>query len=646
MTKPIDVWLRTFRSKAGLLFCLITLFVCYGALATERDDLLSITSPQSLQGNLGASHHAQYVRIADRSLGIREIQKLPNDKWTDLTGGLSEGFTSSVIWVRFQITPSPQDESGEWFLELSQPLLTDVRLYSMSQEGQVKERLGTTISDQQRRELGYRNPTFVLKDEASGSQEYWLRISTPTALQTSLSLYKANQLMKKHARNDFIWGMLFGTYMFIVLFFMLFWFWTRERLHMYYTLYIMVNFFAAIFTSGWPIQYSENITSDTYIQYLGIWISLSLTTGTLLSCEFLQLHLKRPGIRRALIRTAAVLSTVGVIGTLGHRYDQVIPILQISSVILILVFLLIAIQGSISGDRISQVFLAAFSLFYIGVTWRYLRNLGWMESNFWSDNSYQLGAFAHMLVMSMTLFAGYSRLVKEKDQAQLALRYESQLRIDQRKFIDMVSHEFRTPLSVVQAALGNLMAKYQSHTETIERLQRIERASQRMYTLIKNYLDSERVMLDAQSPSLNRHNLTAICRLALEDLSEEHRSQITYSFSASPEIFCDMDLIRIAVVNLLQNACRHSQSMQKISLSIKVAAHTAIVEIADHGKGIAAEDVDHIFKRYYRGSDARNPEGSGLGLYIVQSIATGHHGRVTVRDNTPSGSVFSLELPL
>lgn len=601
---------------------------------------------RSLQGPLGAAHHAQYTRVADPLLAVGDIQKIPDTQWKDLTGRLTEGFTSSVIWVRFQIAPSSADETGEWFLELSQPLLTDVRLFTIGPDGRINERLGTTISQQQRRELGYRNPTFVLTDERSASQQYWLRISTPTALQTSLYLYKANQLMNKHARNDFVWGMLFGTYMFVVLFFMLFWFWTRERLHLHYTLYILVNFFAAIFTSGWPIQYSDGIASHEYIKYLGIWISLSVSTGTLFSIEFLQLRLKRPQFSRALWATAGVLSIVGIYGTLTDQYAQVIPVLQIASLILILTFFLIALRGSYSGDRTSRVFLAAFSLFYIGVTWRYLTNLGWMASNFWSDNSYQLGAFAHMMVMTMTIFASYSSLMKEKDQAKLELRYESQLRQDQRQFIDMVSHEFRTPLSIVQAALGNLMAKYQGHSETEERLQRIERASQRMFNLIKNYLHVERLMLDAHSPSLNRHNLSSICRLAIEDLSEEHRSRITYSADASPEIHCDMDLIRIAVVNLLENACKHSQSSQSISLSVKIADHKAIIEVADQGHGISAEDAEHIFKRHFRGSAVSQSEGSGLGLYLVQSIATGHHGRISVRENKPSGCIFCLELPI
>ena len=600
----------------------------------------------SLQGNLGKSHHAQYVRVADRTLGFREIQKLPEENWLDLPGRLSEGFTSSAIWVRFQITPSAVDEPGEWFLELDQPLLADVRLYMIMRDGKLIERMGTTISTQQRRELGYKNPTFVLNDQVSGSQQYWLRITTPTALQTSLSLYKANHLITTHARSDFIWGLLFGTYLFIVLFYMLFWFWTRERLHLYYALYILINFFAAIFTSGWPLQYSDDMTSDAYIKYLGIWISLSLTTGTLFSSAFLQLPQKYPLISSALIRIAMVLSACGVVGTLSHRYEKVIPVLQISSLLLIIFFLLVAIRGSLSGDRVSRIFLAAFSLFYVGVTWRYLRNLGWLEPHFWSDNSYQLGAFAHMLVMSTAIFASYSRLLKEKDQAQLQLHYESQMRVDQRKFVDMVSHEFRTPLSVVQAALGNLMAMYQSHDETVTRLKRIERASQRMYNLIHTYLNTERVMLDAHSPTLNRHNLATICKLAIEDISEEHRLQITQRISASPEIYCDMDLIRIAVVNLLQNACKHSQTTQQISLSIKLTEHHAIIEVADLGAGVSPDDVEHIFKRHYRGADARNPDGSGLGLYIVQSIATGHHGRVTVRNNTPQGSIFSLELPL
>lgn len=600
----------------------------------------------SLQGDLGPVHQAKIYRDANQSLDFEKVRQLPKDKWQDLKGSIAEGFTASAIWVHFQLPHSHADESGEWFLELSQPLLKDVRLYAIEPNGKVTERFGTALSDHKKRELNYRNPTFVLKEQQEGVREYWLRVATPTALQTSFTLYKANKLMSKHAKNDFIWGVVFGTYFIIVIFYFVFSFWARERLHLFYTSYIFVNFLAALFTSGWPLQYLEAMNSSDNIKYLGIWVSLSLTTGTLMSSEFLQMQHRLPRLQKLVILAAVSFTVFGIYGVIDNNYNVVVPYVQVASLFLIVFFMMLAIYGALQGDRISRIFLFAFSLFYIGVTWRYMRNFGLLEPNFWSDNSYQLGAFSHMLIMSAAIFTRYNTLLKEKKEAQLQLQYESKIRTSQGKFVDMVSHEFRTPLSVVRAALGNLMAKHKQDTETVERLNRIERASERMQTLIHNYLNTERTILNAHSPNFGTHNIASICRIALEDLIEEHRQQIFHDISIAPDVRCDIDLIRIAIHNLLSNACKHSMSLEPIVLSTSISGNYVCIQISDTGKGIEKEDIDHLFDRHYRGNQSNPTEGSGLGLYIVQSIAISHHGRVSVRNNQPKGSVFTLELPL
>lgn len=647
MTKAIFIFgmCACRRVQRSLLFLMLSLVLSLAAItASALGEMPLTTPPTSLQGLLGRWHQAHYLR--DKSgADFDQIRQLSDDHWLNFSGSLSEGFTSAAVWVRFQMTPNRVDEPGEWFLEVSQPLLADVRLFTITQEGVATEQYGTNMSAQQKKVLNYKNPTFVLKDQISGAQTYWLRLSSPTAMQTSIALYKASKLMDKHARYDFLWGMVFGTYMFVVIFFTLFWFWTRERLHLYYTLYSLINFLAAVFTSGWPLQYIDGMTSHEHITYLGLWVSLSLTTGTLMSSEFLQLEHKHPLLRAWLLRIAVFLSVVGVIGTLLNHYALFIPPLQIASLLIIFCLMVLVIQRSLAGDHLARIFLIAFSLFYIGVAWRYMRNWGWVEPNFWSDNSYQLGAFAHMLVMSTTIFSRYNKLSKEKDQAQMQLQYESKLRSDQGKFIDMVSHEFRTPLSVVQATIANLKIMHGQHQASADRIEKIDRACERMETLIQNYLNNERMMLDAHTPSMGRHNLASICRLAMDDLAEEHRGRIHTDFAQSPTLICDMDLIRIAVLNLLDNACKYTPQNQSVLLAIHASDRFATVEVRDTGSGIPDSETERIFERHYRVGQCTS-NGSGLGLYLVKSIATGHQGKIHLLPNSPSGCIFRLELPL
>jgi signal transduction histidine kinase len=247
--------------------------------------------------------------------------------------------------------------------------------------------------------------------------------------------------------------------------------------------------------------------------------------------------------------------------------------------------------------------------------------------------------------MSLIIFASYNRLLKDKKETQLQLEYELRMRAEQRKFADIVSHEFRTPLSVVHASLGNLQVEHKDHPETIKRLERIERATERMHTLINDYLKTERLMLDAHQPQFRRHDVVKICRIAVEDLSESDRDRIEIRAAESVDVLCDMDLIRIAVHNLLNNACKHSQSTKTITLFIYRRAQSVFIDVADSGVGIAQDELVKIFDRHYRGKNLPPTEGRGLGLYIVQLIAAGHHGQVTVRSEQNAETVFTLELP-
>ncbi len=625
------------QMRVILWVVLMAFWLCTDALAEAQ------TFKQNMKGPVTSLHQAEFLRDPSQQLDWQAIEQMPDARWQRFSGYLSEGFTKTAIWVRFKATRMDTDSPNEWFLELSQPLLADVRLYSVGPDGELSVQYGTTTSDVQQRDFIYRQPTFVLDQDDLGEYRYWIRIATPTSLNTSIHLYQASNLLKAHTQYDFIWGMMFGTYLFVVIFYMLFWFWTRENLHAFYTFYILVNFLAALFTSGWPLQYTDALSSHQYIKILGIWVALSVTAGTLMSSEFLKLHEKHPRFNKALMKIAYLLSATGLVGVMLNAYVLVIPVIQMSSIVLISSFYVIAIRFSLRGDKASRFYLVAFSFFYVGVIWRYFRNFGWVEPNFWNDNSYQLGAFAHMLMMSLTIFTGYNKLLKDKNQAEMQLRYETQMRLDQRTFVDMVSHEFRTPLSVVQATLANLQITHQQQPETITRLAKIERATQRMYHLIQEYLSTERMMMDAHSPTLSTHNLSGICRQAVEDLPESDIARITLNLPDTLNIICDRELIRIAVFNLLQNACKHSAAHLPVELCVKTTATHAMIEVADQGEGISPEDEPHIFRRRYRGT-GNTSQGSGLGLYIVQSIATGHQGSVSVSPNKPHGSVFVLAL--
>lgn len=107
-------------------------------------------------------------------------------------------------------------------------------------------------------------------------------------------------------------------------------------------------------------------------------------------------------------------------------------------------------------------------------------------------------------------------------------------------------------------------------------------------------------------------------------------------------------MLQMAINNLLENAVKYTAPDKPIQVKINTRHHTAYIQIADQGMGIPDEEKKKIFNKFYRvgSEESRKTKGTGLGLYITCKIVSQHRGKITVKDNQPTGSVFEICLPL
>jgi two-component system OmpR family sensor kinase len=107
----------------------------------------------------------------------------------------------------------------------------------------------------------------------------------------------------------------------------------------------------------------------------------------------------------------------------------------------------------------------------------------------------------------------------------------------------------------------------------------------------------------------------------------------------------DLDLLFVAVYNLLDNALKFTRPNDSIEVRASDDGTAVVVEVADTGLGIPEDELSHVFEELYRGQEARGIEGSGLGLTLVKAVVERHGGTVTLRSRVGQGSVFTLHLP-
>jgi signal transduction histidine kinase len=215
----------------------------------------------------------------------------------------------------------------------------------------------------------------------------------------------------------------------------------------------------------------------------------------------------------------------------------------------------------------------------------------------------------------------------------------------QHRFLQDASHELGTPITV---ALGHaeLMERAASQTEMAEDARVVADELRRLGRLATRIL----LLASASSPDfLHREPVTAESVLgdALERWGYLPR-QWRLGPVTDATVLADRDRLALALDALLENAIAHTEAGDQIEVSARRESGQAVLAVADSGCGIEPGDLQRIFQRFARASTHRNREagGFGLGLAIVQAIATAHHGSVKVRSTPGDGAIFEIFLPL
>jgi len=223
----------------------------------------------------------------------------------------------------------------------------------------------------------------------------------------------------------------------------------------------------------------------------------------------------------------------------------------------------------------------------------------------------------------------------------------------QDEFLSLASHELRTPLTSVRGYLDLILRRVQSMSEDERLVHYATQAQgqiQRLTALVGDLTDVARL----QSGKLTLHKdlldlgplVTRVVEMA-RDLPPGH----TIHLDVAPEpLWVEGDAGRLeqVLLNLLTNAFTHAPSAAPVEVRLRRRRGEAALEVRDHGQGIAADEMPHLFARFYQVARADRPSqgGLGLGLFICQEVAAAHGGRIDVSSTEGVGTTFTVRLPL
>lgn len=250
---------------------------------------------------------------------------------------------------------------------------------------------------------------------------------------------------------------------------------------------------------------------------------------------------------------------------------------------------------------------------------------------------------------TMILQEALHELEKSQQELNEALSKEKELNEIKSRFVSMASHEFRTPLSTVLSSAA-LVSKYTQTEEQDKRdrhINRIKDSVKHLNDLLEDFLslgklEEGKVMMKAEVLKVKEF-LGEACEEVSAILKKGQKIHIDHT--GNNKFATDKKLFRNILINLLSNAAKFSEEGSHIYINSSLSGLRLTVSIRDEGIGISEEDQQHMFTSFYRGKNAINIQGTGLGLHIVRRYVDLIHGDIRLESILGKGSTVTVDLP-
>jgi signal transduction histidine kinase len=270
---------------------------------------------------------------------------------------------------------------------------------------------------------------------------------------------------------------------------------------------------------------------------------------------------------------------------------------------------------------------------------------GGLSGSRWVDQK-QLLWVGIILLLVLTMIAGLAMTAR-------VVRREMELGRMQNDFIAAVSHEFKSPIASIRLLMERITGgKVHSEQATAEYYAAIDRESERLERLVNRLLEWQQIQAGRRQYRFEPLSVVDVAKTAIAAMRPKAEAKqitiITRVDGNLPNANLDDAAFTDAIENLIDNAIKYSPPGTTIAVSCARADHHTSIEVRDQGVGIPADELPHIFDRFYRGrrGDTSNVHGTGLGLALVKATVEAHRGTVDVTSEPGTGSCFRLSLPI
>lgn len=595
------------------------------------------------QPQLSLASHLNYWHDPTATATLEQAMANP-ENFAPLPGFLNRGFASGAHWIKLVVQRHPLAPQ-DWILELGPAFVDDIVLY-VQEESQVRQQahLGDHVPFAQR-PMQTRLHATPLTVPGTTPVTLWLRLESISAIALTGSFRQPLAMIASEARNNAWYGMYFGILGVIAVVYGAFGTWLRSPDMLSYAAYVtsliimnMGHGLGAIFFTPQEPWLLDLMT--------GGGVMLAVASASIMWDRMLDMKTNFPWIHR-LFMLLALCALLALPAVTNGYYRLTAPPIQAMSAFIghggTLMLLILWYRKGLNAELLT--FFLAFMASNFAVVQVVFMNLGFLERNAINEYAYPVSTVAHVLLLSFALGQRLRRIQQGKLLAEQQAQIATQRATEQRRFVGMLSHEFRTPLTAMDKAAQMIQLTAPALDEGARlRLEKIRSHAKRLYGYIDLFLTSEALDHGSLVLTLQPVAVPTLLEGIIQDLETPHRVRLVASVAEEP-IPLDGDLFRIAVGNLIHNGLKYSPANCDVTVTVEQKEASLQVRVQDLGRGMAPEELAQIGNLYFRGSAAKEIKGIGLGVSLARRIITGHGGALVYESTPGQGTLATVTVP-
>lgn len=252
-----------------------------------------------------------------------------------------------------------------------------------------------------------------------------------------------------------------------------------------------------------------------------------------------------------------------------------------------------------------------------------------------------------ILLLTIIVIGFLLYVVRIKSRTQKIMRHMETVR---NKFFTNITHEFRTPLTVILGLANQLSEKTGTDQESSASLQTIIRQGDHLLSLVNQLLNISKVRSSIEEPNWRTGDIVAFIRMIVENFQVFAQQKYLNLIFVPQQTFLQADFVpeyfQKVMHNLLSNALKYTPKGGHVYITVTQENNNMVIQIADSGKGIDKQDLPHIFETFYQGSNSCMDMGTGVGLSLAKQMVETMGGQITVKSAVGKGTVFFVTLPL